>query len=337
MEARPEMVEDEISLMDIYEFLRDGWKTIVGMTVLGLVAGLVIGFVLPAKFQASGLIEPARVGSELVETAATLTEKLRNSSYYSATTLDACQLSDDANPTNALIKNLNPRVERQSSFVAVKFDAASPALAKECLTAVIKDVIKDQDVLMQSPRAEIESKIRSLRLHLKRADELRSQQIALNRQRLDVARQKLTAAQSFVSEFETKSLQFDFRNDQFSASSLLLATLQSKQNEVKDLQLLIDELEMLVRSGLTKVDSEVLEFELEVAELNKSLEKPATQAAQYVLPVFASDQKVAPRRSIIAAVGLLAGGFLGLLVLIGKRTLRHIQQSELARKKQQAT
>lgn len=333
MDVRPEVVQgDEVSLLDIYDFLRDGWVTLIGAPLLGALIGLLVSFVMPVKYQASGLIEPARVGGEFVETAATLTEKLRNPSYYVNTTFESCQLSDEADPAEALIKNLSPRVERESSFVAIKYDAVSPALAKECLTAVIGDVKKDEETLTQSPRAEIESKIRSVRLHLTRADELRNQQIALNKQRLAVARQKLAAAQAFVSEFEARTLQFDFRNDQFSASSLLLATLESKQSEVKDLQLQIDELDMLVRSGLTKLDSEVLEIELELAELNKSLEKPATQDARFALPIFASDTKVAPRRSLIAAIGLFAGGFFGLLILIARRSLKHIQQSEAARR-----
>lgn len=331
MEARPEMVEDEISLMDIYEFLRDGWKTIVGMTVLGVVAGLGIGSVLPAKFQASGLIEPARVGGELVETAATLTEKLRNASYFDPKTFETCQLTEGADPATALIKNLNPRVERQSSYVAVKFEAESTAIAKACLTAVLETVKQNQDLLALAPLGEIESKVRLVRAQLARAVELRNQQVSSNNQRLAVARQKLQAAQAFVNEFEARILTFDFSNDQFSASALLLSTLQAKQNEVRDLQIQIDELEMLVQSGLTKLDEEVFRFELEEAGLVKSLERPETQAAQYVLPVFASDQKVAPRRSIIAAVGLLAGGFLGLMILIGRRALKHIKQTETER------
>lgn len=231
-----------------------------------------------------------------------------------------------------MVKRLGARVARDSKYVAVKFEAASPAIARECLVAVLNDVTQKQELLARAPLTEIESKIRVIRRQLDRAVELRNQQISLNKQRLEVARQKLIAAQAFVSEFEARSLQFDFRNDQFSASSLLLATLQSKQNEVKDLQIQIDELEMMVQAGLTNLDKEVFEFELEEAELIKSLERPATQQAQFALPVFASDTKVAPRRSLIAAIGLLAGGFFGFLILIARRAMRYIQQSESERK-----
>ncbi len=50
MDARPDVIDDdEISLMDIYDFIRDGWWTLVGMTALGLVVGLVTAFVLPTQ------------------------------------------------------------------------------------------------------------------------------------------------------------------------------------------------------------------------------------------------------------------------------------------------
>lgn len=333
MEARPDMAQenyrdDEISLLDIYEFLRNGWKTLVSVTVLGLIAGLGLGFVLPAKFEASGLIEPAMVGGEAVETPSVMVEKLGNPSYFDEETIEQCQLSDSADPANELMDRLGPSVARNSSYVTVKYETSSPELAKQCLIAVLDDVKQDQELLARAPLAAIESQIRLVRTQLVRAVELRDQQIASNNQRLEVARQKLQAAQAFVDQFEARILQFNFKNDQFSASALLLSTLQDKQNEVRDLQIQIEELEMLVQSGLTNLDEQVFEFELEEAELQKSLERPATQNTQFVLPVYASDTKVSPKTNLLVALGVLGGGFLGLMILIGRRAIRHIRAHE---------
>jgi hypothetical protein len=43
MDARPEVVQgDEVSLLDIYDFLRDGWVTLLGASLLGALIGLLV-------------------------------------------------------------------------------------------------------------------------------------------------------------------------------------------------------------------------------------------------------------------------------------------------------
>lgn len=111
MSDKPDLDQDELSLLDIYTFFRDGWKTLAGFTALGLAAGAVTAFVLPEKFQASALIEPASVATrsgqsvtvKSVEPVAVLSEKMRSPTYYSDATLQACGLSSDANPPKSLL------------------------------------------------------------------------------------------------------------------------------------------------------------------------------------------------------------------------------------------
>jgi LPS O-antigen subunit length determinant protein (WzzB/FepE family) len=63
MDARPEVVQgDEVSLLDIYDFLRDGWVTLLGASLLGALIGLLVSFVMPIKYQADALIESGQVG-----------------------------------------------------------------------------------------------------------------------------------------------------------------------------------------------------------------------------------------------------------------------------------
>lgn len=332
MEARPDLVDDdEISLLDIYDFLREGFKTLVGMSLLGVVAGVVVSFVLPEKFQASGSIESAQVAGKPVDTLQELAEKMRSPTYYSAATIQACDLTENSNPADALAKELSPTVGRQSSFVVLSYEAESPAAARQCLEAVIKDVQRNQEPLARASRQRVQDQIRLATQQLDRATELRDQQIALNVQRLGVAREKLANAQRFVDEFENRIVNFDFKNDQFSASSLLLATLQSKQNEAKDLQIQIDELEMKVKAQITSVDDAVFEFGERVAQLRESLDEPATRDAQFATPIYSPETKVAPKRSLITIIALLLGGFLGLMILIGKRAYRHIQERDAGR------
>ncbi len=332
MDAYQDRVEDdEISLMDIYDFIRDGFKTIVAMSVLGLTVGVGVSFVLPEKFKASGSIESTKVAANAVDDLQGLAEKMRSPTYYSTQTLQACGLADKINPGDQLAKDLNPTVGRQSSFVSVSFEASTPAQASHCLQAVLDDVRLNQSTLARASKLRVQEQIRLALQQLERATELRDQQIALDVQRLGVAKQKLDAAHRFISEFENRIVNFDFRNDQFSASSLLLATLQSKQNEAKDLQIQIDDLEMKVQARITSADDAVFGFEERVAQLRESLDEPATREAQFATPIYSPDTKVSPKRGLISVLALLVGGVLGLMILIGRRALRHIQQRDADR------
>jgi uncharacterized protein involved in exopolysaccharide biosynthesis len=337
MDARPEVNDnDEISLFDIYDFLRDGWKTLIGFSVLGLIIGVAVSFALPEKFRASGQIEPARVAGENVEEVSQLAEKLRSPTYYSTESLAACQALEKANPADFVAKGLNPSVGRQSAFVSVAFEADSPDAATVCLSAVIKDVINNQEALARASQAKVTEQIRLLRQQYDRAVQLRDQQLALNMQRLAVAKEKLASAQFFIKEFENKALTFNFKDDQFSASSLLVATLQSKQNAAKDLQIQIDDLEMQVKAKFTSVDGDVFKLQEEITELQASLEAPATRNAQFATPIYAPDVKVSPKRALITVIAILVGGFAGLILLIGRRAYRSIAEREAYRKAAQA-
>ena len=50
--------DEEISLTEIYETLRDGWKPIAGLSVLGAGLGIALALVLPKKYETSVYLEP---------------------------------------------------------------------------------------------------------------------------------------------------------------------------------------------------------------------------------------------------------------------------------------
>ena len=279
-EPQQYIADDEISLLDIYDFLKEGWKTLAATTVLGGALGVGTAFVIPEKFQASGAIQPARVMGNDVESINVLAEKMRSPTYYSAQSFAACGLEDRINPAQDLAKALNPNVARQSSFVSVVYKSKSIEISTACLNAVLADVQRDQD-------------------------KVALQQIQIAQGTLEKEKEKLRQAEEFVSTLSGKSLTFDFKDTQFSASSLLIATLQSRQAEITELKNNIQRTQLL-------------------------LTEPQTRAASFATPIFAPTQKVEPKRSLIAVISVLAGGFLGLMVLIMRRVIKTINDRKLA-------
>jgi uncharacterized protein involved in exopolysaccharide biosynthesis len=334
MTEKPEIDHDEISLLDIYAFFRDGWKALVAFSLLGVSAGLITAFVLPEKFQASVLIEPASVSKKekdsiakgSVETSAILAEKMKQPTYYGDATIKACDLTDKVNPAQALVKGLNPNVARNSTYVSVTFKAESPAIATACLESVLKDVVANQARLAKPLINNLEVELTNAEQELQSNITERDQQRIKNKEKLSVAKSKLAAAENFVEKFSKDSLTFKFGDQQFSATALLLSTLISKQNEIKDLEIQINALELEVAANMTDKDQAVRKMTNIVSELKNALLPPNTKPATFAAPIYSPNTKVEPKRSVVILVGLVAGGFLGLMLLVGVRVRNNIRK-----------
>lgn len=273
------VADDEISLLDIYEFLKDGWLTIAATTVLGGAIGVGTAFVLPEKFLASATIQPTRVLGNDVESIAVLAEKMRSPTYYSQQSFTACDVADSTNPAQTLATALNPNVARNSAFVSVSFKSTNINTSIACLNAVLADVKQNQN-------------------------ESAERQIALATATINKEKEQLKIAEDFVSSVSQKTLTFNFKDTQFSASQLLFGMLQSKQNEITNLKSSIQRTELL-------------------------LSEPQTKSASFTTPIYSPSQKVEPKRSSIAVISVLAGGFIGLMLLVLRRAVKHIKQSSI--------
>jgi len=326
--------ENEVSLIDVYQFLKSGSTTLVVCSALGLTLGLTTAFILPEQFQASALIEPATVSKKekdsivktSVESSAVLVEKMKLPTYYSDATIKACDLTDAVNLAQVLVRGLNPNVSRNSTYVSVTFKAESSAIAAACLESVLKDVIANQALLAQPLINNFDVALANAEQELQSNITGRDQQRIKNREKLSVAKSKLAAAESFVEKFSKDSLTFKFSDQQFSATALLLSTLIGKQNEIKDLEIQINALELEVAANMTDKDQAVRRMTNKVSELKNSLLPPNTKPATFAAPIYSPSTKVEPKRSVVILVGLVAGGFVGLMWLIGVRVRDNIRQ-----------
>ncbi len=112
---------------------------------------------------------------------------------------------------------------------------------------------------------------------------------------LIILKQKLDAAERVINVLPKEGVSFDFSETKFSASSFLLATALNKENEIINLR------------------SQINDFKI-------SLTEPQTKETFLTTPIYASKQKVSPKRTLILMGGLATGLFLGLLLMIGKRS-----------------
>lgn len=270
------VADEEISLLDIYEFLKDGWATIAATAVLVGAIGVGIAFVIPEKFLAAASIQSARVLGNDVESIAVLVEKMQSPTYYSQQTFTACDIADKVNPPKYLADELKPIILKNSSFVSLSFKSTNINTSIVCLNAVLSDVKLNQN-------------------------DIANRQITLANSTLNNEKEKLKLAEEFVAALPNKTITFNFKDAQFSASQLLLATLQPKQIEIANLK------------------SSILRTELLMTE-------PQTKPASFTTPIYSSPHKVEPKRSLIAIISVLAGVFIGLMLLVLKRAVKRIKE-----------
>jgi LPS O-antigen subunit length determinant protein (WzzB/FepE family) len=326
--------ENEVSLLDVYQFLKSGSATLVVCSALGLTLGFVTAFALPEQFQASALIEPASVSKKdkdsivkaSVESPAVLAEKMKVPTYYIDATVKACDLVDEVNPAQALVRSLNPNVARNSNYVSVTFKTESAAIASACLESVLKDVASNQSRLAQPLINNLEVELANAEQELQSNITERDQQRIKNREKLCVAKSKLAAAENFVEKFSKYSLTFKFADQQFSATALLLSTLMAKQNEIKDLEIQINALELEVAANMTDKDQAVRRMSNTVSELKNALLPPNTKPATFAAPIYSPKTKVEPKRRVVTLIGLVAGSFLGLMLLVGEHVRNNLRK-----------
>jgi uncharacterized protein involved in exopolysaccharide biosynthesis len=263
-------LEDEISLKDIIVFLSESWKAIALSGIVGGLLATGYAFITPPKYQATANIQVARVAGLDVEAPSTLVVKLKMPMYYSTESYLACNVMDKIEPGEMIVKNLKPILSKTAPIIFFSYEEESREDAQKCIESVLNDIRRNQNLLA---KPILESK----------------------KNQLSNLKQKLDDAERLVKILPNKNSSFDFSDSKFSASTLLLATTLSKENEIKDLRAQINDLEI-------------------------SLTEPQTKETFLTTPIYAPMQKVWPKRSMILMGGLAAGLFIGLLFMIGKRS-----------------
>jgi hypothetical protein len=276
-------MDDEISLWEIIDFFKEGWKSLlIGSFVFGLI-GISCSFITPPKFEVIANIQVAKVSNIEVEAPATLAEKLKFPSYYTDNTITVCKLNEFQLPREELVSRLKPALIKNTSIISITYKALTVETAKACIEAVIRDI--------RSYQAELADPIIDLK---------KIQLLALQNKAEDIER----VMKLFSS---TKDLNFDITDSKFSASALLLSTVLSKENEIKDLRASIRDLEF-------------------------SLSEPQTKSAFLVTPIYSSGLKVEPKSTLIT----LGSIFAGFILVTGYLLMRKIWRAEV-RKKQGMT
>jgi LPS O-antigen subunit length determinant protein (WzzB/FepE family) len=268
-------IEDEISLAEIIDFIRESWKQIVLGGIVGGVIGVSVALTKPSIYQATASIQVAKVANIDVEAPNILLEKLSMPMYYSSKTFIDCGVDKLAEPGMAIAKGIYPGLAKSTPIISISYKDKNIDVAKKCLESVLNDIQKNQN--------EIAKPI-----------------LEQKKYQLSNLKQKLESAEKISKMLSTKDQNFDFSDSKFSASTLLLATTLSKENEARDLRMQINDLEI-------------------------ALTEPQTKETFLTTPIYAPNVRIEPRRSLVALGSAIGGVVLVIGVLIVRRVWAKIK------------
>ena len=247
--------EDEISLWDIVNFLKEGWTSLAGGLVLGLVGAVGFVVVSPTQYEATAVIQPATVGMPTtttttttkgaeVEPVAQTLERLKLATFYSEALVQACQ----APSALALTGGVKASQVKGNSLIQVSYRAPSTAVAEACVNAVVAQLVKSQT-------ATAEPVIKTLE------------------EQLVLTRKQLTEAESFQGQLEKRAVSSS------DGASLLMLNALSKREEIVRLQKLLVEQKVQLSAPLTQP-----------MQLLEPIYTPEKAVAPKKLPVLAGGQ-----------------------------------------------
>lgn len=256
---------EEISLREIVQFLQEGKRWIISALVIFMLIGVAYLWLTPPQYSASANIIMASVADKSVEEPDMLAEKLKLPLYYSENSFKACNVLDE-NPTPGefLAENLKRAVNKNAPIVSIKVKGDTPDQARQCLEAVISDIRKKQNILAKPILDTKKSHMRLLQ-------------------------QKIAAAEKLTEKFQAEKLKFNFDDQKFSASALLLATIIEKETEVKEWRYQLNDLEI-------------------------TLAEPQTKETTLVTPIYASPAKTEPKALLVLLSSAIAGLFFGIVL-----------------------
>ncbi len=296
------MQDDEISLFDLWEKLRDGWRYVVGGTVLGLAGAGVALVMLPPKYEAVAVVQVGQVGqvgvpgqpgqavNVPVEPATQAVERMKTPAFQlkvAEASGNQAWVEDLMRSTAATTKYISLQIVKATAtpgsapLIELKANAATPELATKIADASIKELAK-------------------------RESELAKPMIDKMQLDLAIARERLVSAERELEAINKLVVNAGVKDDRFTQLSLMTDLRVQKESEVFRQRQAINALET-------------------------ALGVPYTQPAEALEGVFVTDKPVSPKKGLLLALGLIGGLLSGVVSVFFINAWRRAKRERMVR------
>jgi uncharacterized protein involved in exopolysaccharide biosynthesis len=290
--------EDEISLFDLWEKLRDGWRLVLGGTVLGAVCAGATLMVLPPKYEAVAVVQVGQVGqvgqpgqvvNVAVEPATQAVERMKAPAFQMKVAQaigNQAWVEDLMRSTNATTKYISLQIVKATAtpgsapLIELNAKAETPELARKIADASIKELAK-------------------------REGELAKPMIEKMRQDLAIARERLASAERELGSINKLVVNVGVKDDRFTQLSLMTDLRVQKE-------------------------SDVFRQRQAILALEAALSPPYTQPAEALEEIFVTDKPVSPKKFLLLALGLIGGLLAGVVSVFFADSWRRSKRERVA-------
>ncbi len=152
------IIEDEISLKDIVDFLAESWKLIILTGLLGLLGSIAYLWVTPNQYQAIAQIQMAQISSNNItnplgtniEDPSLLLSRLKLPSAYSFQVINACGFESSNGVYETLAGNIKfSAVKGVESIIELKINRDSKETAVSCAKSLFEDIKASQNEIIK--------------------------------------------------------------------------------------------------------------------------------------------------------------------------------------------
>ncbi|MBI5330970.1 MAG: hypothetical protein HZB71_10195 [Betaproteobacteria bacterium] len=256
--------EEESGLFDIFNFIADHWKIVIGIGIAGAaLLGSYQSLIVP-QYEANALVEMAQIRSSnsntnppvSVEPPGLLIQRLKIPTTYSPEAIKECGFGNQQNSAESMVGLVKVTLpNNQTPIVNISVRRSSPDLAKQCVRAVFEMIRAQQAELLKPYRDELKTTLGTLRARLREN-------------------------QAFMSKAQKTGLY----------QTIYLA----RRDEWIYLTQKIDELERASELG---------------------------GDARLMAPIYAPSEPVPAKRNLYLVIGLFAGIFLGVVIVLFRKLL----------------
>lgn len=283
------MQEEEISLFDLWEKLREGWLAVVGGATLGIAGAVLAIFLIPPKYEAVAVVQVGQVGqvgvpgqpgqaiNVPVEPATQAVERMKTPGFQRkvAEAIGNRQWVEDLmSSTAATTKYISLQIVKATAtpggapLIELKANGSTPELARQIADGSIKEL------------ARRESELAKPMIDKMKADR-------------KIAEVRLANAERDLESIGKLVGNAGIKDDRFTQLSLMTDLLVQKESEVfRQRQAMI--------------------------ALETALSVPYTQPAEPLEEIFVTDKPVSPKKALLLALGLVGGLLAGVIwVFVG--------------------
>ena len=297
--------EEEISLFELFEKLREGWRTVVGGTALGIAGAVLAIAVTPPRYEAVAIVQVGQVGqagqagqagqgkvnSSPVEAPIQTVERMKTPAFQRrvAEALgDREWLGNIARSNSGMTNDLALQIIKATAgsdrpLIELRASGSTPEAAQKKAEAAVVQLIGVHDALAQPALAQM-------------------------RAELAVSRDRLASAERDLQVLAKMATDASIKDERFTQVALMTSLRIQKEEE-------------------TFIQRQM------IMALETAMVAPATQPARTIEPVFASDKPVAPKKSLLMALGSVGGLLLGVMsVFLGDvwRRARQHRRTEIS-------